>query len=138
MRARWFERRHMLHHTRRWNRDHSDELQSSWMNGAGMLVWDAVFGSWVGWNERDKVDVAPDAARASGRSPTCSVDGEWTPLVDATAAALAAGVYASRFRLGPTTLWTIVNRGHDDFRGPVLEIDGAGGARGSTSRPAGR
>ena len=29
LRARWFERRHMLHHTRRWNRDHSDELQSA-------------------------------------------------------------------------------------------------------------
>ena len=23
LRARWFEQRHMLHHTRRWNRDHS-------------------------------------------------------------------------------------------------------------------
>ena len=44
----------MLHHTRRWNRDHSAELQSAWLNGAGMLVWESVFGSWVGWNARDR------------------------------------------------------------------------------------
>ncbi len=43
----------MMHGTRRWNRDHSDELQSAWMNGTGMLVWDTVFGVWVGWNDRD-------------------------------------------------------------------------------------
>ena len=50
LRARWFEQRHMLHHTRRWNRDHSEELRSAWLNGVGMLVWENVFGSWVGWN----------------------------------------------------------------------------------------
>ena len=44
----------MLHHTRRWNRDHSDELRSAWLNGVGMLVWENVFGAWVGWNERDR------------------------------------------------------------------------------------
>ena len=54
LRARWFEQRHMLHHTRRWNRDHVEELHSAWLNGVGMLVWENVFGAWVGWNERDK------------------------------------------------------------------------------------
>ncbi|MBA2332674.1 MAG: hypothetical protein H0V94_07800, partial [Actinobacteria bacterium] len=54
LRARWFEQRHMLHHTRRWNRHHLEELHSAWLNGVGMLVWENVFGVWVGWNERDK------------------------------------------------------------------------------------
>src|SRR5262249_8879347 len=31
IRARWFEQRHMLHHTRRWNRDHAEELRSAWL-----------------------------------------------------------------------------------------------------------
>ena len=44
----------MLHHTRRWNRSHLEELHSAWLNGVGMLVWENVFGAWVGWNERDK------------------------------------------------------------------------------------
>ena len=54
IRARFFEQRHMLHHTRRWNRSHAEELRSAWLNGVGMLVWESVFGSWVGWNERDR------------------------------------------------------------------------------------
>lgn len=120
MRARWFERRHMLHHTRRWNRDHSDELQSSWMNGTGMLVWDNVFGSWVGWNRRDR-----STLRAMTRAQRVLADvltaGVWTPLTDATAAAVGAGVYASRYEHGAITLWTIVNRRDTDYTGPVLE-----------------
>ena len=100
----------MLHHTRRWNRDHSDELQSSWMNGTGMLVWDAVFGSWVGWNERD-TSTLRSMVRAQRAFADVLIAGEWTPLVDAT----AGSVRGRRVRLPlpgpPTTLWTIVNRG---------------------------
>lgn len=120
LRARWFERRHMLHHTRRWNRDHSAELQSSWMNGTGIMVWDAVFGSWVGWNGRDR-----STLRAMVRAQRALADelvaSDWAPLVDAAPAALAAGVYASRFRLGIVTLWTLVNRRDEDYGGPALD-----------------
>lgn len=35
----WLERRHMQHQTRRWDRDHSAELHSAWMNGSGVMVW---------------------------------------------------------------------------------------------------
>ena len=44
----------MLHHTRRWNRDHTEELHSAWLNGVGVLVWESVFGAWVG--EHDAYD----------------------------------------------------------------------------------
>lgn len=54
LRARWFERRHMQHHIRRWHRDHSGELQSAWLNGVGVMVWEVVFGAWVGWNARPR------------------------------------------------------------------------------------
>lgn len=122
--ARWYERRHMLHHTRRWNRDHSDELQSSFMNGTGMLVWDAVFGSWVGWNERDR-DTLRRMLRVQRALADVLVDGAWSPLVDAAPEALAAGVYVSKFELGDLTLWTVINRGRRDHRGRVLarEVD---------------
>jgi Sulfatase-modifying factor enzyme 1 len=125
--AHWFERSHMLHHTRRWNRDHSDELQSSWMNGTGMIVWDAVFGSWVGWSERDQ-----STLRRIGRCQRALAevlqDGEWTPLVDVAPAAAAVGVFASQFANDTVTLWTLVNRGQGDFHGVVLDSDRAGGA----------
>ncbi len=54
LRAKWFEQRHMLHQTRRWDRDRTAQLRTAWLNGAGMLVWENVFGSWVGWSPRDK------------------------------------------------------------------------------------
>ena len=53
LRAKWYERRHQLHHVRRWHRDHRDELQSAWLNGIGVMVWEVVFSSWVGWNAAD-------------------------------------------------------------------------------------
>jgi hypothetical protein len=125
--AHWLERRHLLHHTRRWNRDHSDELQSSWINGTGIIVWDAVFGSWVGWNDRDRSTLRR-MVRCQRALADVLLDGEWTPLVDAAPSALGAGVYTSRFALGSTTLWTAVNRGTTDYAGPLLEVADRGGA----------
>lgn len=119
MRAHWFERRHMMHSTRRWNRDHSDELQSSWMNGVGMLVWDAVFGVWVGWNERDRSTLRR-MLRVQRPLADVLCEGVWSPLTDTHAAATAAGVYASRFERDGIVLWTVVNRGDGDWTGPVL------------------
>ena len=46
LRNKWFERRHLQHQIRRWDTDHTGELQTAWMNGSGMMVWDNVFGSW--------------------------------------------------------------------------------------------
>ncbi|MFT3888542.1 MAG: SUMF1/EgtB/PvdO family nonheme iron enzyme [Arachnia sp.] len=120
LRAHWFERRHMQHHIRRWHRDHSEELQSAWPNGVGMMVWEVVFGVWVGWNRRD--------ARTLQRMLTVQrvaadllLDGEWTPLVEIAPEAEAAGVYASAWRRGAVTLLTLVNRSEVDYRGPVAE-----------------
>jgi formylglycine-generating enzyme len=115
IRARWFEQRHMLHHTRRWNRDHSDELHSSWLNGTGMLVWDVVFGVWVGWNERDKA-LLRTMVGVQRRHASLLTAGEWTPL-----AAHSDGleVVGSRWARGDMELWTFVNRTREPFEGNV-------------------
>src|SRR6266511_1233942 len=110
LRARWFEQRHMLHHTRRWNRDHSDELHSSWLNGTGVLVWENVFGSWVGWNERDR-SLLQTMLHVQRQRHELLANGEWLPL----AARNAEGpptLIGSRWTDGDTTLWTIANRAH--------------------------
>jgi hypothetical protein len=119
MRAHLFEQRHMMHSTRRWNRDHSAELQSAWMNGTGMLVWDTVFGVWVGWNERDKATLRSMLRVQRAFTDTFS-HGDWQPLAGGTDAAIAAGVYTSTYRLGSTTLFTLVNRGDSDYRGEAV------------------
>lgn len=108
LRAHLFERRHMMHHTRRWNRDHSAELQSAWLNGCGILVWENVFGSWVGWNDRDACTLRRMLTVFRVLSGVL-LDGEWTPLADLGPAA-PVGVYASRFTAGGTALWLMVNR----------------------------
>ena len=106
MRAHWFERRHMMHSTRRWNRDHSAELQSAFMNGTGVLVWDDVFGVWVGWNPRD-ASTLRRMLRVQRALSDVLVDGEWTPLSSAP----APGVFVSTWALAGLTLFTAVNRG---------------------------
>ncbi|WP_445996020.1 SUMF1/EgtB/PvdO family nonheme iron enzyme [Okibacterium fritillariae] len=125
MRAHLFEQRHMMHSTRRWNRDHSAELQSAWMNGTGMLVWDTVFGVWVGWNERDKATLR-SMLRVQRAFADVFSHGDWQPLAGGTDAAIAAGVYTSTYRLGSTTLFTLVNRGDSDYRGEAVAalVDG--------------
>ena len=119
LRARWFEQRHMLHHTRRWNRDHTAELHSAWLNGIGMLVWENVFGAWVGWNERDKA-LLRAMRRFQREYADLLATGEWTPLA---AASPDTRVVASRWSDGQTMLWALANRG-EGYTGPVGDLEG--------------
>lgn len=120
LRAHWYERRHMQHHTRRWHRDHSAELQSAWINGVGIMVWEVVFGVWVGWNPRDAATLRC-MVTIQRAAVDLLLDGEWTPLADLTGEALSAGVYASAFARDGVTLWALINRGGTDYTGPVLD-----------------
>jgi hypothetical protein len=108
----------MLHHTRRWNRSHLEELHGAWLNGIGVLVWESVFGAWVGWNARDRAllrAMLPLQRRYAGLLAT----GEWTPLVAASA---DTRVVASRWSDGETELWALANRG-EAYAGLVGELE---------------
>jgi sulfatase modifying factor 1 len=119
IRARVFEQRHMLHHTRRWNRSHAEELRSAWLNGVGMLVWESVFGSWVGWNERDKALLRGIVA-VQRRWVELLTHGEWTPLA---ARSDDLRVVGSRWRRDGDELWALANRDDEPFEGEV-SLDG--------------
>ncbi|WP_084614779.1 SUMF1/EgtB/PvdO family nonheme iron enzyme [Nakamurella lactea] len=113
VRAHYFERRHMMHHVRRWHRSHAVEMQSAWFNGIGMMVWEVVFGVWVGWNDRDAQmlrRMAP-TQRALGHLLR---DGVFTPLIDLGEQALDARVFGSSFRSDSETMLCLVNRGDTD------------------------
>ena len=116
LRARWFEQRHMLHQTRRWNRDHGDELASAWLNGVGVLVWENVFGSWVGWSERDKAALRAMLPIQREHAELLTT-GEWTPLAAYADDDAWPHVVASRWTNGSTTLWAVVNRGDAPYEG---------------------
>ncbi|MEU6999707.1 SUMF1/EgtB/PvdO family nonheme iron enzyme [Nonomuraea sp. NPDC046570] len=124
MRARWFERGHMQHHTRRWHRDHLGELQSAWLNGAGVLIWENVFGVWVGWNARDRALLR--AMRRVQRGHAAWLRSEdWTPLADHVP---GTQVYGSRWVHDGVPLWTIANRG-GAYDGPWIVTDDLPGHR---------
>ncbi|WP_117210662.1 formylglycine-generating enzyme family protein [Allorhizocola rhizosphaerae] len=114
LRAKWFERRHMMHHTRRWHRDHLEELHSAWLNGCGMLVWESVFGVWVGWNERDR-SVLRAMRRVQKAYPEWLRSESWTPL-----SGTGEKVFSSRWVHNGLPLWTVVNRHSDVYDGPWL------------------
>ncbi|MFI5591986.1 formylglycine-generating enzyme family protein [Amycolatopsis sp. NPDC051758] len=126
LRAHWYERRHMQHHVRRWHRDHTEELQSAWLNGVGVMVWEVVFGVWVGWSRRDAATVRR-MVTVQRAAADLLLNGEWTPLAELAPEAEAAGVYASRWELAGRTLWTLVNRGETDYHGPLPGTDLFGG-----------
>lgn len=118
LRNKWFERRHMQHQIRRWSHDHTSELHTAWMNGSGILVWENVFGSWVGWNPRDRSILR--AMLPIQRAYADLFVGEgWTPLVQTEAPA----VYASLWEGSGTRLWTLVNRAESEVSGPLLRIE---------------
>ncbi|MEI3845624.1 MULTISPECIES: SUMF1/EgtB/PvdO family nonheme iron enzyme [Microbacterium] len=119
LRAHWYERRHMQHHIRRWHRDHSEELQSAWLNGVGVMVWEVVFGVWVGWSARDSATVRR-MVRIQRAARELLIEGDWTPLAPLADAAEEAGVYASLWERGGVRLWTVVNRGDHEWTGPLL------------------
>jgi len=132
LRARWFEQRHMMHHTRRWNRDHGDELRSAWLNGVGVLIWDVVFGVRVDWSARDRATLAA-MREVYRRFGDHFLRGEWEPLTD-----LAPGAEAlagSRWSLDGVDVYTVVNPTGTDHPGPV--VPGAHPLLGDGTVPAG-
>ncbi len=128
LRSHWYERRHMQHHVRRWHRDHSEELQSAWVNGVGIMVWEVVFGVWVGWSRRDAATLRRMLA-VQRAAADLLVEGDWTPLARVLPAARDAGVHASTFARDGVTLWTLVDRADVDHRGPVLDPADVGAGR---------
>ncbi|UCF14819.1 MAG: SUMF1/EgtB/PvdO family nonheme iron enzyme, partial [Phycisphaerales bacterium] len=120
----WLERRHMMHQIKRLNLDHSGELQTAWMNGSGILVWENVFGSWVGWSDRDRSTLK--AMLPIQRRFADLFSGEkWTPLIETE----KADVYASLWEGRGLRLWISVNRSEVLVQGVLLKVPHVKGVR---------
>jgi formylglycine-generating enzyme required for sulfatase activity len=110
LRDHWFEQRHMQHLVRRWHDRHRDELLTAWLNGAGVVMWENVFGSWYPWDDGDKL-----LLRSMHRLQRVFVDlltlGDWTPYVPLC----GQGLRASRWESGGTVLWALANCSERDI-----------------------
>ncbi|MEN6428824.1 MAG: SUMF1/EgtB/PvdO family nonheme iron enzyme [Phycisphaerales bacterium] len=113
----WFERRHVMHQIRRWDRDHTAELQMAWMNGSGMLVWENVFGSWVGWNPRNR-SILRSMLPIQRRYVRLLSGDNWTPLVPTE----HVGIYASLWQGEGLRLWTLINRTEQTIEGVLMKV----------------
>ena len=116
LRNKWFEPRHMQHQIKRWDSDHSGELHTAWMNGSGMMIWENVFGTWRGWNDRDK-SVIRSMGLIQQYFSKLFTSGNWNPLVKC----LQKGVYANKWEDDDFILFTVVNRKDNLVEGEILE-----------------
>ena len=119
LRNKWFERRHMQHGISRWERDRTKELQTAWMNGSGIMIWENVFGQWVGWNERDQSILRIMSPIQKRFAHLFSGEG-WIPMADETP---VQNVYANLWQDKGIRLWTLVNRSGNNIEGELLHIE---------------
>ena len=119
LRNKWIEPRHMQHGINRWSRDKSKDLQVAWMNGSGIMIWENIFGQWVGWNPRDK-HIMKTISLLQRRFSDLFSSENWIPLVDTEP---FPNVYASLWYNDNSKLWTLVNRSWVDLYGDLLHIE---------------
>jgi hypothetical protein len=122
LRNKWFERRHLQHQIKRWERDRTGELHTAWMNGSGMMVWENVFGSWVGWSARDH-SILRAMLPIQRRYARLFCGERWTPLVPT----LHPDVFASLWEGDGVRLWTLVNRSERAVEGDLIATNLTGG-----------
>jgi formylglycine-generating enzyme len=115
LRNKWVERRHMMHQINRWDRDHTPELHTAWMNGSGMMIWENVFGTMMNWSARDKSLLRSMLPIQRRYAPLFAGEG-WTPLVQTA----QPGVYASLWEGEGVKLWTLVNRSRQAVSGTLI------------------
>lgn len=108
-RFRWLEPKHMVNISDRWNRSKTDDLQYAFFNGEGWESWENIWGIWNGITPRDGEATRRMATIERGIAPFLTSK-DWEPFYPMH----MYGVYASRWRLGDQTVWTIINRNEYD------------------------
>jgi formylglycine-generating enzyme required for sulfatase activity len=89
-----------------------------------MMIWENVFGSWIGWSARDR-SLLRALLPIQRRFATLFTGERWTPLVPT----LQPGLFASLWEAEGLRLWTLVNRRPEPIEGPLLEIEARAGER---------
>jgi gamma-glutamyl hercynylcysteine S-oxide synthase len=116
--SKWTEPRHMIHYDGdRWRHDRSVMFQHAFLNGAGVLVWDDVFGTWNGYSERDQAILRRMLPIERQFSELLASE-EWEPFYPTLFPEVDASYWPGRSRC----LWTIVNWGAKARSGSLLRV----------------
>jgi hypothetical protein len=114
----------MVHVCNRWARDHTDDLQFAFFNGAGFESWENVWGIRTGITPRD-AEALRRIAKIERSFADLVISPDWRPY----APTLQFGVFASRFPRTGAALWTVVNRAEHAVSGDQLRVAHAAGRR---------
>ena len=117
LKSKWLERRHVVRPTNRWIKERTGELQVSWMNGTGTLIWENRFGCWNGWSERAR-SILRSMVPIQRRYVNLFAGEGWTPLVEHR----GDNMFASLWQGDGLKLWTLVNRADKPFSGNLLAV----------------
>ncbi len=120
----WMEPRHNALVTDRFTRDKTDSLQHAFFNGEGYATLENLWGFWYENDPRDA-----EAILRFTRIERAMAEYLLSPGWEPHSPMLQSGVFASRFPLHSSTLWTIVNRNEYDVVGSQLAVENRPGMR---------
>eukprot|EP00026_Physarum_polycephalum_P003862 Phypoly_transcript_03878.p1 GENE.Phypoly_transcript_03878~~Phypoly_transcript_03878.p1 ORF type:complete len:714 (+),score=62.63 Phypoly_transcript_03878:256-2142(+) len=116
-RFKWLEQRHMTNICNRWAQDHTNDMQHAFFNGCGFESWESIWGIWNQLNLRDAEATRRFANIESNFKPFL-LSPQWEPHTPT----LQTGIFASKWPLGDTVLWTIVNRNTANNTGNQISV----------------
>merc|ERR1719491_1736452 len=98
----------MTHGCERWSKNHTQFIQNAFFNGVGFESWENVWGVWNGMVPRDAelLRRAATIERFFGRQGYLT-DSDWVPFAEEVQ---SEHVYGTRFHLGNSTLYLLINR----------------------------
>ncbi|HUB34909.1 MAG TPA: hypothetical protein VMA31_17865, partial [Bryobacteraceae bacterium] len=120
----WLEPRHMINISDRWSRDKTDDLQYAFFNGIGYVSWENIWGIWNQITPRD-AEALRRVAAIQRRFAAHMVSADWEPHTPV----MQYGVFASKFPLAASTVWTFVNRNEYPIEGEQIAVPHRAGRR---------
>jgi formylglycine-generating enzyme required for sulfatase activity len=114
----WLESRHITNVENRWERNRTDDFHYIFFNGHGYTAWENVWGIWNQLTPRDG-ETLRRIATIFRQFSSHLVSAEWEPYTPT----LQQGVFATKFPLEQSTLWTLVNRNEYEISDEQLVIE---------------
>lgn len=114
-RQRWLVPRHVQLAIRRWDTSRRRDILYAFFNGAGLVLWDNVFGTWNPYSPVDRRLIAETAA-IEDHYGHLFARGEWLPLVPTGTVGLDANRWNARADGEPRAIVTLRNRTKDVVR----------------------
>lgn len=113
----WFESRHQVNVTNRWQIDRTDDLQYAFFNGLGYNPWENIWGIWNQVPER-YCEIIRRIRTIYHQFPDIWSSATWEPFIPV----VKKGVFATQFPGVDMVVYNFVNRDSTDKPGIQIEL----------------